>query len=66
MAKKSGPAARLRPSAPDNPLKARDAYDAWNAAFLTRFYTARAAAIMASGDDVRIRLYERWLDKQRG
>lgn len=44
----------------DARLARLNAYDAWNAAYLRRFYRERAAAILASGDGVRIRLYREW------
>lgn len=52
----------------DGVLKRRNAYDAWNAAFLCRYYEARAAEIKASGDPHRIRLYDEHIARyaQRG
>jgi hypothetical protein len=49
---------------PDNLTAAQDAYDEYNAAFLRRFYASRAAAILASGDTVRIRLYREHLARE--
>lgn len=46
-------------------LARMNAYDVWTAAFYRRFYTERAARIRASGDPVRIRLYEAWQARQR-
>lgn len=47
----------------DDPLKARHAADAYNEAFLRRYYAAHEPAIRASGDPVRIKLLEHWLMK---
>jgi hypothetical protein len=49
---------------PDNLTAAQDEYDKYNAAFLRRFYTSRAAAILSSGDTTRISLYEDWLKRE--
>lgn len=53
------------PESASNAIARRAAYDAWNAAFLTRFYTARAAEMMNSGDATRITFYQSWLQKQQ-
>lgn len=53
------------PESASNAIARRAAYDDWNAAFLQRFYTARAAEMMNSGDVTRIRIYQSWLQKQQ-
>ena len=43
----------------------RQAYDAWNEAFLRRYYTAKEAELLNSGNPTRLRIYLAWLHKQQ-